>query len=305
MHAYLLAATIPDAVTFVVAAAICVVGALGVVLSKNPVHSALMLIMTLFGVAVLFVEENAQFLAAVQVIVYAGAIVVLFLFVIMLLGVDRQEAVSADPLGHQRLWALLLGALTLAEVLLLAKGKWPTGAHSTAGSLHQSTQTNVSVLGKSIFTTYLLAFEITSALLVIAVIGAVVLARRTRSRIGSGGAGGSLTPPIEEDLGPDDDGDAGPDEDDWTKDLPEPDLVLAPADAQGRASAAAFGGETSASGSRPPSVASPFPGAALAQESVTPAMPNAGADVGAAPAKVSEPVASADVSRRSRQEANT
>ena len=69
---------------------ICVVGALGVVLSTHPVHSALMLVMTLFGVAVLFVEENAQFLAVVQVIVYAGAIVVLFLFVIMLLGIDRR-----------------------------------------------------------------------------------------------------------------------------------------------------------------------------------------------------------------------
>ncbi len=184
MHGYLLAATIPDAVTFVVAAAICVAGALGVVLSKNPVHSALMLIMTLFGVAVLFVEENAQFLAAVQVIVYAGAIVVLFLFVIMLLGVDRREAVNADPLGHQRLWAIVLGALTLAEVLLLAKGNWATGAHSVSGSLDQNSRTNVYVLGKSVFTTYLLAFEVTSALLVIAIIGAVVLARRTRSRIG-------------------------------------------------------------------------------------------------------------------------
>ena len=75
-------------------AAICVVRALGVVLARNPVHSALMLVMTLFGVAVLFVEEDAQFLAAVQVIVYAGAIVVLFLFVIMLLGVDRNEAIA-------------------------------------------------------------------------------------------------------------------------------------------------------------------------------------------------------------------
>ena len=93
----LAAATIPDAITFAIAAAICVVGAFGVVLARNPVHSALMLVMTLFGVAVLFVEENAQFLAAVQVIVYAGAIVVLFLFVIMLLGVDRSEAIEPRP----------------------------------------------------------------------------------------------------------------------------------------------------------------------------------------------------------------
>ena len=87
-----------------------------------------MLVMTLFGVAVLFVEENAQFLAAVQVIVYAGAIVVLFLFVIMLLGVDRNEAIERDPLPGQRPVAICLGILGLAEVLLLARGHWPSGA---------------------------------------------------------------------------------------------------------------------------------------------------------------------------------
>ncbi|HEV2360656.1 MAG TPA: NADH-quinone oxidoreductase subunit J, partial [Acidimicrobiales bacterium] len=86
----LLGATIPDALTFVVAGAISLIGAIGVVLLRNPVHAALSLVATLFGMAVLFVEQDAQFLAAVQVIVYAGAIVVLFLFVIMLLGVDRQ-----------------------------------------------------------------------------------------------------------------------------------------------------------------------------------------------------------------------
>ena len=106
-----LAATIPDAITFALAAVICVVGALGVVISRNPVHSALMLVMTLFGVAVLFVEENAQFLAAVQVIVYAGAIVVLFLFVIMLLGVDRSEVDSSESLyqGSAR-WPYVSGS---------------------------------------------------------------------------------------------------------------------------------------------------------------------------------------------------
>src|SRR5271154_2779340 len=103
MTSGLLAASLPDALTFSVAAVIVVVGALGVVLAKNPVHSALMLVMTLFGIAVLFVEEDAQFLAAVQVIVYTGAIVVLFLFVIMLLGVDRRERIFADSFKGQKL----------------------------------------------------------------------------------------------------------------------------------------------------------------------------------------------------------
>jgi NADH-quinone oxidoreductase subunit J len=183
----LAAATIPDAITFAIAAVICVVGAFGVVLARNPVHSALMLVMTLFGVAVLFVEENAQFLAAVQVIVYAGAIVVLFLFVIMLLGVDRHEAIERDPLPGQRLIAVCLGILGLVELILLARGKWPHGPRSVSGPLGTPAD-NVSRIGKSVFTTYLLAFEVTSALLVIAVVGAVVLARRPRRAAGDDGA---------------------------------------------------------------------------------------------------------------------
>ncbi len=180
MQLLLATATLPDTITFAVAAAICIIGSVGVVVSTHPVHSALMLVMTLFGVAVLFVEENAQFLAAVQVIVYAGAIVVLFLFVIMLLGIDRAESIAADPLKGQRATALVLGALVLAEVVLLGRGRWPTGVHAAAGALNQAGKPNVNVLGVSIFTTYLRPFEITSALLVIAIVGAVVLARRPR-----------------------------------------------------------------------------------------------------------------------------
>ena len=80
-----------DPIVFFIASAICLTGAFGVILARNPGHSALMLVMTLFGIAVQFVAQEAHFLAAVQVIVYAGAIVVLFLFVIMLLGVDKAQ----------------------------------------------------------------------------------------------------------------------------------------------------------------------------------------------------------------------
>jgi NADH-quinone oxidoreductase subunit J len=172
--------TAPDGLTFAICAAICVLGSLGVVLSRNPVHAALMLILTLFGVAVLFLEQHAYFLAAVQVIVYAGAIVVLFLFVIMLLGVDREESIRAEPMPAQRIIALVCGLLALAEVIILARGRWPLGAHSVAGRARVKGEANTYVLGKSVFTTYLLPFEITSALLVVAIIGAVVLARRSR-----------------------------------------------------------------------------------------------------------------------------
>ena len=170
-----------DWIVFVVAGAACLAGALGVILSAHPVHSALSLVLTLFGVAVLFVAQEAHFLAAVQVIVYAGAIVVLFLFVIMLLGVDQEENVMAEPLRGQRPLALLLGVISLAELFLLSQGtKWVTGAEAVAGPL-SGAGSNVEKLARAIFTRYLLAFELTSVLLVIAVVGAVVLARRSQT----------------------------------------------------------------------------------------------------------------------------
>jgi NADH-quinone oxidoreductase subunit J len=168
-----------DWIVFTVAALVTLAGAMGVVLSANPVHSALALVMTLFGVAVLFVAEGAHFLAAVQVIVYAGAIVVLFLFVIMLLGVDRAENVTAEPLRGQRPMAIALGLVGLLEVLLLTRTQWATGRQAVAGSLVAGEGSNVERLAESLFTRHLLAFEVTSVLLVIAVVGAVVLVRRS------------------------------------------------------------------------------------------------------------------------------
>jgi NADH-quinone oxidoreductase subunit J len=173
--------TIPDSATFAVSAAIIIGGAVGVITSRNAVHAALSLVLTLFGVAVLFIEEQADFLAVVQIIVYAGAIVVLFLFVIMFLGVDRRENLAQEPLRGQRPIALVLVVVALGGVIALGVGAhWATGAHAVAGPSHLAGHPNVYVLGKSVFTTYLFAFETTAALLVIAVVGAVVLARRPR-----------------------------------------------------------------------------------------------------------------------------
>jgi NADH-quinone oxidoreductase subunit J len=170
-----------DVAVFAVAAVIVVAGALGVVLATNPVHSALMLVMTLFGVAVLFVAQDAHFLAAVQVIVYAGAIVVLFLFVIMLLGVDKVEDISVDPLGGQRPAAAVaaVGALGLI-VLLAVRSAGVTGARSVTEAI-SGDEPDLEVLGRVLFTDYLLAFEATSALLVIAIVGAITLARRPKT----------------------------------------------------------------------------------------------------------------------------
>ena len=91
-----------ELIVFVLASAMMLIGAFGVITRRNPVHAALSLVLTLFGVAVHFVALEAYFLAAVQIIVYAGAIVVLFLFVIMLLGVDKAEDLQTEPLVAQR-----------------------------------------------------------------------------------------------------------------------------------------------------------------------------------------------------------
>jgi NADH-quinone oxidoreductase subunit J len=170
--------TIPDLIAFFVGAAVILAGAVGVVTSRNPVHAALSLVATLFGVAVLFIEQQANFLAAVQIIVYAGAIVVLFLFVIMFLGVDRRENLGSEPLKGQRPLALVLIAVAVAGIVALGiDAHWVTGAHTVTFPTHGS-RGDVGQIGKSVFTTYLFAFEATAALLVIAVVGAVVLARR-------------------------------------------------------------------------------------------------------------------------------
>ena len=168
-----------ELVVFLVAGGACIVGALGVVLNSNPVHAALSLVGTLFGIAVLFIAQDANFLAAVQVIVYAGAIVVLFLFVIMLLGVDRNEDLRTETLKGQRQIAAVLGVLAVAELVALSRFHFVLGSKSTAGAASEA-GANVELIGKSVFTRYLYAFEITSVLLIIAVIGAVVLSRRAR-----------------------------------------------------------------------------------------------------------------------------
>jgi len=175
----------PELIVFILAGAACIAGALGVVLNSNPVHAALSLVGTLFGIAVLFVAQEANFLAAVQVIVYAGAIVVLFLFVLMLLGVDRAEDLSIEPLGGgQRIAAGIVGLSILALPLLAfaSTSGEATGAPAAADAPNAITKTtpDVAQLGESLFTTYLFAFEVTSVLLVIAVVGAVVLARKVR-----------------------------------------------------------------------------------------------------------------------------
>jgi NADH-quinone oxidoreductase subunit J len=172
-----------ELVVFVCAAGMVLAGALGVLFTKHPVHAALSLILTLFGIAVLFVALEANFLAAVQVIVYAGAIVVLFLFVIMLLGVDKVEAMGIDPIRLQRPIAAIVGLSTagLVTVAILASRDSLTAQSGIGLSTDPAdADGNIRLLARDVFSDKVLAFELTSVLLVIAVVGTVLLARKPR-----------------------------------------------------------------------------------------------------------------------------
>ena len=170
--------------TFLLAGLIVLTGAIGVVLARNPVHAALFLIQTLFGVAVEFLVVEAHFLAAIQVIVYAGAIVILFLFVIMLLGVDTAENLSVDPIVGQRPAAVIVGAAILGLLLgIINSVSGLSGTQSALSSLDAVDASgqplpNVNQLAETIFTKHVFTFEITGLLLTVAVVGAVVMARR-------------------------------------------------------------------------------------------------------------------------------
>ena len=196
-----------ELVVFLIAGALAIIGALGLILFRHPVHSALSLVLSLFAVAVLFVNQDAQFLAAVQVIVYAGAIVVLFLFVIMLLGVDKAENLSVEPIAGQRPIAVGIGIAILALSVFFifsVSGNAATGQESvTAEKVDSITGTttsatealgddqvdgtedapNIDQLGRSLFTDYVFAFEVTALLLTIAVVGAVLLARKPKGEL--------------------------------------------------------------------------------------------------------------------------
>jgi NADH-quinone oxidoreductase subunit J len=161
-----------DAVTlFFVVAILAVASALTVILHKNPIYCALALVNTLFLIAVMFVQLDAQLVAFLQIIVYAGAIMVLFLFVLMLLG--SSDEVPLEGRGGFRSVAGVAVVLLAAEATAVALGgraqtidPMPAGFGST------------EVLAERLFTAQLLPFELTSVLLLVAVVGAVVMARR-------------------------------------------------------------------------------------------------------------------------------
>jgi NADH-quinone oxidoreductase subunit J len=166
---------------FLLFAAIAGLGGLMMIVSRNPVASLMYLVAAFFALSGLFVLLDAHFLAAVQVIVYTGAILVLFLFVIMLLNVGHRESVDLRGLAG-RATALLGGALVFALVGALVLG---SGTSEVAGGMGPSTleamvrsKGAVGMIAEPLFRNYLVPFELTSVLLLVAIVGAVVLARR-------------------------------------------------------------------------------------------------------------------------------
>ncbi len=196
MTALVLAQTEPGAVgsaefwVFLVIGAVSLGSAISMVAMRNAVHAALMLVLNFFTIAVLYAVLEAQFLAVIQIIVYAGAIMVLFLFVIMLLGVAKSDKPRAS-IGGLPIAALLAGVLLFAGVATGIAGAY-LGPRSVCGDpVAQgdgepcrgleavNTDGNIQALGERLFSDYVWPFEVTAVLLVIAAVGAMVIGRRT------------------------------------------------------------------------------------------------------------------------------
>lgn len=160
---------------FIVVAAVAVISSLLVISCKNPVNSALSLVMTFFCLATFYVMLDAPFMAATQVIVYAGAIMVLIIFVIMLLNLRAETAKRGS---HGVLAGSVIGLFVLFQtVWFLIKGS-ATGATGPMDKAMIVQVGHVELIGKALFTQFLLPFEITSILLLAAIVGAVILAKK-------------------------------------------------------------------------------------------------------------------------------
>ena len=158
-----------DVIPFFVLAAVAVLAALAMVTSRNAIHSALFLVINFGAIAIFYLVLNAPFLAMVQVAVYAGAIMVLFLFVIMLLGAEQLDQKSKLKLQHPL-------AILLALILLVEGGYFFFERLDSLPELTSAlTQSSPQAVGELLFDTYLLPFELTSVLLLVAMIGAIVL----------------------------------------------------------------------------------------------------------------------------------
>ena len=166
-----------DLISFYIFGAIAVLASLGVVGQRNPMHSVMLLIVSFGALAGLYVLLDAPFTAVTQIIIYAGAIMVLFLFVVMLLNAHTEDDIPAAVLGPRalRFGVLLSLVLVLEVVTLLAKFGVFTFSNDPAAVSQIS---SVAKIGQQLFTTHAFAFEVTSILILVSMVGAVVIARR-------------------------------------------------------------------------------------------------------------------------------
>jgi len=162
---------VAETVLFVIFGVFALAGAVIMVWARNPVYSAMGLMLTMFSIAVFYVSNSAHFVAAVQVIIYAGAVMTLFLFVIMLIGVDKAENRS-ENLPVQRPLALTLIVLFGAGVVIAGRLAWTTGVRNPLNPVNGT----VEAIGNELFRRWLLPFEITALLLIVAAAGAIALA---------------------------------------------------------------------------------------------------------------------------------
>lgn len=160
---------------FLIVAAIAVLSSILVITNKNPINSALSLIMTFFCLATLYVMLDAPFMAAIQVIVYAGAIMVLIVFVIMLLNVRSEAGGRAK---HALFMGSMTGLLLLIQTWYLLGRSSLTGVRGSVDSSLIARIGHTELIGTSLFTEFLLPFEITSILLLVAIVGAVILSKK-------------------------------------------------------------------------------------------------------------------------------
>jgi NADH-quinone oxidoreductase subunit J len=174
--------TLAIQISFFVLAIASTASALGVIIFKNAVQSALSLILTLLFLALFYLQLGAMFIAVVQVLIYAGAIMVLFLFVVTMLAPDSSEDEVPDPIRWQRVIAGVLGVALVAALsyLLFRTASDPSIVATGANSLQHvvATQGNVEAFGLALFHGFAFPFEVTSLLIVVAILGALVFGRR-------------------------------------------------------------------------------------------------------------------------------
>jgi NADH-quinone oxidoreductase subunit J len=166
-----------ETLLFWLAAAIALIASVSMIVQRNPVYSALFLIVTLLSIAGLFLLLNAQFLAVIQIIVYAGAIMVLFLFVIMLLDIRRMED-TISRVKLQKSLGLLLGVVFFLETVLVLRSGMVRDIAVTAATPLGPDFGTAAGLGRALFSQYVFPLQLAAVLLFVALIGAVVLSKR-------------------------------------------------------------------------------------------------------------------------------